>query len=411
MLTYAELGRYLQQARKHVRLSQTAVATQLGVTRQVVSAFESGKRPVSSGELQVLCNLFRVYPNDLLGFATDLKEDSLSRSLDFRMNRGIFELSENDRREVGYMDDSISPDGKAYFLRWNKSFKQYSADRKKPFWSMPELAQNLRNGLGQVEPPINIYLMTDLLGIYVKPTFLDKAAAIVNRANESLEAPPWILVSSSQPVDRQRYSIAHEIAHLLLHEEDLLTHHPHYYRRHFDQREIDAESFAAELLMPQDLIRNSVTKLRTKEPVEEAAFLLSYIYQVSFTAISKRLYELNLITRAIYNHLTTVKPSKLEGAAKKFVVKYPFKPEKFIPGITDELGISPTPQAFDPKAVRRMQEMAYTRYLGLQTRGGSDPKALYALESPGRVYEKVALWIALRYPMNKSSLSQHPIIV
>src|SRR6266404_1344369 len=271
MLTYAELGQYLQQARKHIRLSQTAVASQLGVTRQVVSVIESGKRPVTSAELQILCNLFRVYPNDLLGFAVDTQDDPINSSLDFRMNTGIFELSENDRREVREMSTNIPPDNQAYIGRWAKSFKLYGADRRKPFWSMPEVAQNLRSGLGQVEPPINIYLMADQLGIYIKPTFLDKAAAIVHRADDNRQSPPWILVSSTQPVDRQRYSIAHEIAHLLLHEEDLLINHPHYYRRHFDQREIDAESFAAELLMPQDLIRDSVVGLKTKDPVEEAA--------------------------------------------------------------------------------------------------------------------------------------------
>jgi thiaminase len=99
-------------------------------------------------------------------------------------------------------------------------------------------------------------------------------------------------------------------------------------------------------------------------------------------------------------------PTQLEGAARKSSVKYPFKPEKFIPKITEELGIAPKAQAFDQKAVRRMQEIAYTRYLGLQTRGGSKAAALYALESPGRVYEKVAIWLALQYPMNRTTLAQ-----
>ena len=406
MLISTELGQHLQHARKHIRLSQTAVATQLGVTRQVVSAYESGKRPVSSAELQILCNLFRIYPNDLLGFATEQREDLLGHALDFRMNAGIFALSENDQDEVSEMAANIPLDSLNYLHRWKQSFTCYGANRNKPFWSMPQLAQNLRNGLRQTEPPINIYLMAEQLGIYVKPTFLDKAAAVVHRADEKRKTPPWILVSSAQPIDRQRYSIAHEIAHLLLHEEELLINHPHYYKRHFDQREIDAESFAAELLMPQELIRNSVQKWKAHDTLEEAVFLLSYLYQVSFAAMSKRLSELNLITRVMYNHLCTVKPTKLEGASKKKSTKSLFNPERFIPRITEELGISLTAQSFDQKAVRRLQEIAYTRYLGTQTRGGEAPSALYRLESPGRVYEKVAIWIAHRYPMNRTNLAQ-----
>jgi len=100
-----------------------------------------------------------------------------------------------------------------------------------------------------------------------------------------------------------------------------------------------------------------------------------------------------------------VKPSKLESASKKTPIKDAFRPEKFIPKITEELGIVPKPYYFDQKTVRRMQEIAYTRYLGQQTAGGSNAAALYALESAGRVYEKVAIWIASQYPMRRTSVS------
>lgn len=405
MLTHAELGRCLQAARKRIRLSQTAVATRLKVTRQVVSAYESGKRTVSAPELQLLCNLFRAYPNDMLGF-TRQSEQPFTTSSSFRMNTGIFELSENDRDEVEEMTKRVPPDSESYLSRWKKSFRKYAANQKTPFWSMQQLAEDVRKGLGQNEPPINVYLMAEQLGIYVMPTFLDKAAAVVNRADETRNppAPPWILVNSTQPVERQRYSIGHEIAHLLLHDEELIVLHPHYYRRHFDQREIDAESFAAELLMPRDLIEQSIKNLKVKEPVEESVFLLSYLYQVSFTAMAIRLYNLNLITRATYNHLSDVKPSRLEGAVKKSSGKRLFKPEKFIPDLTIELGIAQKPQAFDQNTVRRMQEIAYTRYLGLETKGGNNATSMHNLESAGKVYEKVALWIADKYPLNKANL-------
>src|SRR4051812_41182345 len=99
MLTSKDLGRCLQEARKRVRLSQTAVATQLKVTRQVVSAYESGKRSVTTEELQLLCNLFRVYPNDLLGFTRPV-DSLLMNSIDFRMNKRGEALTEHDRHEI-----------------------------------------------------------------------------------------------------------------------------------------------------------------------------------------------------------------------------------------------------------------------------------------------------------------------
>src|ERR1044072_850975 len=150
MLTSSELGCYLQQARKHLRLSQTSVAGPRGVTRQAISAYESGKRNVSSHELQILCNLFRVSPNELLGFEIKELDEVLRRSLDFRFNTGIFALSDNDQREVVEMAATVPPDNVGYLVRWQKSFKQFGADRKKPFWSMVDVAENLRRGLAQI---------------------------------------------------------------------------------------------------------------------------------------------------------------------------------------------------------------------------------------------------------------------
>jgi Zn-dependent peptidase ImmA (M78 family) len=160
--------------------------------------------------------------------------------------------------------------------------------------------------------------LAERLGVLVTTTYLDKAAAVVQRADESRTppAPPWVLVNRTQPVERQRFSIGHEIAHLFLHQEELVAYHPHYYKRHFDQKEIEADAFAAEVLMPRGLIEDSVGRLTVKGPVEESVILLSSLYQVSFSAMSTRLYNLNLIGKTVYDHLCKVKPSTLQGAVK-----------------------------------------------------------------------------------------------
>ncbi len=406
MLTPAELGRCLQEARKRVRLSQTAVSNQLHVTRQVVSAYESGKRAVSAQELQLLCNLFRIYPDDLLGF-TRAPSVGFVGAVDFRMNEAASALSENDRREVAEFLKRIPPDGEEYLSRWRKSYRHYTAPKRNPFGSMQQLAEAVRKGAGQEQPPINIYLLAERLGVLVTPTYLDKAAAVVHRADESRTppAPPWILVNCSQPMERQRYSIGHEIAHLFLHEEELVVYHPHYYKRHFDQKEIEADAFSAEILMPRGLIEDSIRRVSIKGPVEEAVIVLANLYQVSFTAMSTRLYNLNLITKSVYDHLCEVKPSTLENAGKTSTSKRLFKAEKFLPELRVELGISENPRSFNQDVVRKLQEITYTRYLGQETRGGSTPAALSALEPPNKVYEKVALWVAGNYPMNSSHLN------
>jgi Zn-dependent peptidase ImmA (M78 family)/transcriptional regulator with XRE-family HTH domain len=402
MLNPPSLGKCLQEARKRVRLSQTAVALRLGVTRQVISAYESGKREVSAEELKTLCNLFRVFPDELLGFRQP-PDPSLSTAINFRMNSDYQTLTDHDRHELASMIRRAEHDEGRYFPRWSEAFKKYSAVAKNPFGTVQQLTERLRKDFEQEKPPINIYLLVERMGILLTATALDKVAAVVCRADTQHRTPPWIVVNSSQPLYRQRFSVAHEIAHLLLDQEEIIF-HAHYFRRQSEQKEIDADAFAAELLIPRSLLKQSVENLNITKSIEESVFLLSHLYQVSFQAMATRLYNLDLITRASYNHLTEVKPSTLEDASSNKSPKRPFTPQKtLIPILKEELKVTQKPIKLDQEAVRKLQEIAYTRYLGEQTRGGTSPTVLYDLEPAGKVYEKVALWIADNYPMTNAS--------
>ena len=82
---------------------------------------------------------------------------------------------------------------------------------------------------------------------------------------------PWlIIVNSEHHASRQRFTLAHELGHLLLHDYT----EPHadrgYVIRFRDGRssagrvreEIEANQFAAELLMPRDLVLQRASALR-----------------------------------------------------------------------------------------------------------------------------------------------------
>src|SRR2546426_284423 len=62
----APIGDNLRRARQSLRLSQTAVATYLGLSRQAVSAAESGKRTITVDELIKLSHLYRLPPEAFL---------------------------------------------------------------------------------------------------------------------------------------------------------------------------------------------------------------------------------------------------------------------------------------------------------------------------------------------------------
>ena len=55
---------------------------------------------------------------------------------------------------------------------------------------------------------------------------------------------PVILINATSPTDRKRLTIAHELGHLVLHSVDVT-----------EELEIEANWFAAEFLMPAEVIR------------------------------------------------------------------------------------------------------------------------------------------------------------
>lgn len=112
-----------------------------------------------------------------------------------------------------------------------------------------------------------------------------------------------IIVASKQSVVRQRFTIAHELGHALLHQISSV-----HVDRHFtvmcrstassaaqDIYEIEANTFAAELLMPESLLKVDLLKLELDKEDDRQLFILANRYGASSQAITYQL--LNLISR------------------------------------------------------------------------------------------------------------------
>jgi len=113
-------------------------------------------------------------------------------------------------------------------------------------------------------------------------------------------------INSTHGRARQRFTIAHEIGHLVLHKGELFVDQA--VRVNFrdkrsslaeDQQEIEANKFAAELLMPQEMIRREVEKCIAKKNVTTEAQLLAElarVFKVSEQAMGYRLFNLGIIS-------------------------------------------------------------------------------------------------------------------
>jgi Zn-dependent peptidase ImmA (M78 family) len=109
--------------------------------------------------------------------------------------------------------------------------------------------------------------------------------------------PIIIGVNSAHATTRQRFTIAHELGHLVLHRDETF---------HVDERpvirfrnqessqatnaeEVEANQFASELLMPDYLLSKELSRLPADMSPEDAVSVLAKRFQVSEQALTLRL--------------------------------------------------------------------------------------------------------------------------
>lgn len=110
---------------------------------------------------------------------------------------------------------------------------------------------------------------------------------------------PMIGVNSLHATTRKRFTLAHELGHIILHRDVLETSGVHVDRgilrrdslasEGTDDREIEANNFAAELLMPEPLLAAALDGRNLDFEDEEAVRALAKRFNVSATALQYRI--------------------------------------------------------------------------------------------------------------------------
>jgi Zn-dependent peptidase ImmA (M78 family) len=147
---------------------------------------------------------------------------------------------------------------------------------------------------------VNVEAIARSIGAEVYYATLDEdVAGLVTRLPNG---KPVIGINAADPTVRQRFSIAHEVAHLQLHGE--LLHidkrFPLAFRKQststFDAKEVEANQFAAELLMPQEFVMEDVQQFPQEEDIDLVVSKLANRYKVSVQAMTIRLTNLGLLS-------------------------------------------------------------------------------------------------------------------
>jgi Zn-dependent peptidase ImmA (M78 family) len=164
-------------------------------------------------------------------------------------------------------------------------------------------AYRILEDLGISGPPIPVEEIARQLGARVSfERFTSHVSGILYREGPS----PVIGVNAMHARTRQRFTIAHEIGHMRLHKGRpmFVDHSVRVDRRDanasrgIDPKEIEANSFAAALLMPQDMIFAGVAQASTTRSVtrsEDIIRRLAKRFNVSPQAMDYRLANLGLV--------------------------------------------------------------------------------------------------------------------
>lgn len=149
---------------------------------------------------------------------------------------------------------------------------------------------------------IDVFKIAKHLGVDVKPATLDSS---ISGLFVIKEQKPYIRYNDNEAPQRQKFTIAHELGHFVLHKDVPLfvEKNETVLYRNLDSttgellKEKEANSFAASLLMPKFMIDEQIENIpQGKDPV----IYLSKIFKVSSQAMNYRLNNLSYSFLGMY---------------------------------------------------------------------------------------------------------------
>jgi Zn-dependent peptidase ImmA (M78 family)/transcriptional regulator with XRE-family HTH domain len=276
-------GQMITLAREASGLTQRALADELSLDQATISRYESGWTEVPEEHLQKMCRLLKRPPGFFFW-----SERVIGASCLYHRRRARITA-----RELNMIHAQVN------ILRMqavrllkhtsiHSSYEFFRLDMDK-FGGPEETARRLRK-LWQL-PPGPIRSVVDAIesagGIVFRCPFgSSKVDGISQWSLGDEGSPPVFFVSDQAPGDRERWTLAHEIGHVVMH------HMP------TDDPEPEANRFAAELLMPSHEIGNDLRNLT----LPKASALKSY-WRVSMQAIIKWARALEAISANQYDYL------------------------------------------------------------------------------------------------------------
>lgn len=273
----------LQLARDYRRKSQTELADAVKITQAAISKIEAGITKEISAELLNEIAIALDFPVDF--FLQDESVTNIGSSALY--NRGRKKITVSDmkwieaninlfRWNVKRMLNGVTANNHRRLPMFNiedEGTAQSAARKLRAYWQLP---------MGPIK---NLTNLIESAGVIIIPVdfgtrHLDGTCLWLN------DCPPLIFVNKDLPADRYRWTICHELGHLVMHTEPR------------DTQEEEADLFAGEFLMPASEV---TVDFRGKLSLDLFADLKSY-WLVSMAALVRQAYNHRKMSERQYRY-------------------------------------------------------------------------------------------------------------
>lgn len=276
-------GDRVRQAREFAGLTQAGLAERIGLTQAAISQLETGQKQPSD-EVATRIAFATGFP---IGFFTQIE------SFDFPLGSLIFRartsLTATERSRAHRLAQVAFEVAAKLAQRVHQLTVRLPTKTEDP----TSAATLARSGMG-LSPDTPIPHLTNVLErngvlILALPTSIAALDAFSSWAGQD---PRWPVIAfvSGKLGDRLRFSIAHELGHLVMHQSP---------RGSFAELERDANRFAAEFLLPDQAMRQEITTPITLSSLTK----LKRRWLVSTQVLIRRAYDLEIATERQYRYL------------------------------------------------------------------------------------------------------------
>lgn len=340
MISAQQLGERLADARKRAKLTQAEVAEGIGIARTTLVAIEKGERRPSNAELVRLGEILKTPVHDLVretlvraeisprfrvGFGVDKKSsviaDAVERLRTFGARYAELERLHGLRRVPARLEALRT-------YRVEPGVQSALDDRL----AGEDAARTVRSVLGLGDEPASHLDERFEVEAGLRIFYLDRLPAkLAAFLLWSDEIGACVAINAEYPVERQRWSLTHELGHLLRDPEagDVLDETESMRRA----GELFPESFATEFLMPAvGVQKRFADKCRAGRFTPVDLVSLARHFEVSFQAMTVRLEDLRLLPRGSYDRITRshIGTRVILLEARRPAVPRPRLPERYV---------------------------------------------------------------------------------